>query len=143
MASGNLYVCGSLAATAARPTLWKIPIASNAMGTPVVGPSLVGGTNADCSAITEVMNGTNDYIYASVTAGGNDTGCSGACIYMFNLTGLTWGTAAVANAGLAAAGGTSGMVIDNISTTSGASQISCSTLTSPGNAVQASQAALK
>ncbi len=141
--SGNLYVCGSLAATAARPTLWQIPIASNAMGTPVVGPSLVGATNANCSAITEVMNGANDYIYASVSAGGTAAGCAGACIYMFNLTGLTWGTGAVANAGLAALGGTSGIIIDNISSTTGASQIYYSTLTSPGNAIQASQAALQ
>ncbi len=141
--SGNLYVCGGVAASGTYPTLWKVPINNNAMGTPIVGPRLVGNTFADCSAITEVMNGANDYIYASVTAGGNDTGCSGACIYMYNLTGLTWAPAAVANAGLAAPGGTSGIVIDNISTTLGASQIYYSTLTSPGNAVQASQAALQ
>jgi hypothetical protein len=89
------------------------------------------------------MNGANDYIYASVTANGNDTGCTGACIYMFNLTSLSWGTGAAANAGLPAPGGTSGIVIDNISSTPGASQIYYSTLTSPGNAVQASQAALQ
>lgn len=140
--SGNLYVCGGLAATASRPTLWKIPIASNVVGTPVVGPSLVSA-NANCSPVTGVMNGANEYIFTSVTAGGNDTGCTGACIYMYNLTGLTWAPAAVANAGFAATGGASGVIVDNISSTTGASQIYYSTLTSPGNAIQASQAALQ
>jgi hypothetical protein len=142
--TGNLYVCGSINATSLRPTLWKVPIANNAMGTPVVGPTLVGA-NAVCSPITEVMNGANDYIYASVTAGGNQAGCTGACIYAYNLTGLTWGTAAVPAAGLAATGGTSGIIVDNISATAGASQIYYSTIGTGtiGNAVQASQAALQ
>ena len=140
--SGNLYVCGSRTGTVARPTLWKIPITANAMGAPVIGP-LIAGANTDCSPITEVMNGANDYIYASLAAGGNQTVCAGACIYLFNLTGLTWGATAVAGAGLAATGGTSGIIIDNISATAGASQIYYSTLTSPGNAIQASQAALQ
>jgi len=141
--SGNLYVCGGLATTATRrPTLWKIPIASNVMGTPLAGLNLVAATNADCSPVTEVMNGANEYIYASVTAGGNSvTGCTtGACIYMFNL-GSAWGSAA--SAALPAPGGTSGIIIDNYSSTTGASQIYYSTLTSPGNAVQASQAGLQ
>ena len=139
--SGNLYVCGSLAATASRPTLWQIPITANAMGTPIVGPSLVSA-NANCSPITEILNGANDYLFMSVTAGGNNTGCTGACVYMYNLNGLTWDTLAVAGAGLAAAGGTSGIIVDNISSATGASQIYYSTLTNPGNAIQASQAAL-
>ncbi len=142
--TGNLYVCGSIDATSLRPTLWKVPIAGNVMGTPVVGPTLVGA-NAVCSPITEVMNGANDYIYASVTAGGNKAGCTGACIYVYNLTGLTWGTAAVPAAGLGATGGTSGIVVDNISPTAGASQIYYSTIGNGtvGNAVQASQAGLQ
>ncbi len=140
--SGNLYVCGGQATGGTYPTLWRVPINNNAMGTPIVGPRLVGNTFADCSGVTGVMNGADEYIYASVTAGGNDTGCSGACIYMYNLTGLTWGTGAVANAGLPAPGGTSGIIIDNISATAGASQVYYSTLTSPGNAIQASQAGL-
>jgi hypothetical protein len=146
--SGNLYICGALVdgSDSKKPTLWKIPITNNTMGTPVAGPVLVSTANfadaADCSPVTEVMNGTNDYIFVSVSAFGNDTGCSGACIYMFNLTGKTWNAAATANAGLAAPGGTGGIVVDNISSTTGASQIYYSTLTSPGNAVQASQGAL-
>ena len=115
------------------------------MSNAVLGPTLVSNSNADCSAITEVMNGANDYLYASVTASGNDTGCNGPCIYMFNLTGLTWGTGAAAAVGFTATGGTSGIIVDNISPTPGASQIYYSTLGAGGvgNAIQASQAGLQ
>lgn len=146
--TGNLYVCGTTSGTtiSTQPTLWKIPITNNVMGTPVVGPTLVSGT-ANCSPITEVPNGANDYIYVSVNALGNKTGCTGSatigCVYMFNLTGLIWGTGINANAGIQATGGAGGIIIDNVSATTGASQIYYSTLTSPGNAVQASQAALQ
>lgn len=143
--TGNLYVCGSLAdgSQSRRPTLWKIPITANVMGIPVVGPALVGAVNTgECSPITDVMNGTNNYLFMSVPANGNDTGCAGACIYMYNLTGIAWGPAATASAGLPAAGGTGGIVIDNTSLTTGASEVYYSTLTSPGSAVQASQAGL-
>lgn len=152
--TGKLYVCGgSLAGTAAqaRPTLWQIPITSNAMGSPVVGPLLVGA-NTNCSPVTEISDGTNDYLFVSVIASGTATGCTGACVYMYKNvlsgslwgnTSVAWGTTVVPNAGLTATGGASGMIIDNISSTTGASQIYYSTLTSPGNAIQASQAALQ
>ncbi len=141
--SGNLYICGGATATSLRPTLWKIAITQASMGTPAAGPLLVNG-NAVCSPVTEIMNGTNDYIYASVTASGSKSACTGACIYEFNLTGLTWGTGVNPNAGLSAPGGTGGIIVDNISaTTGGASQVYYSTLSSPGNAIQASQAGLQ
>jgi hypothetical protein len=146
--SGNLYACGSLSdgTDSKKPTLWRIPIVNNVMQTPVLGPTMVTNVDiddsADCSPITMVMNGANEYLFVSVNALGNSTGCSGACIYMFNLTGKTWNAAATANAGLPAPGGTSGIVVDNVSSATGASQIYYSTLSNPGNAVQASQAGL-
>lgn len=157
--SGNLYVCGGLQdatySDSKKPTLWKIPIVNNGFGSPVEGPSLVGALpysnkEANCSPVTEIMNGADEFIYASVTAWGTTTGCNGntvatACVYMYKIAGsgaITWNNAAAATAGLPAAGGTGGIIVDNISTTTGASQIYYSTLTSPGNAVQASQAAL-
>ena len=148
--SGFLYVCGSSAggASSRQPSLWRIPITNNGMGAAVFGQQLVSGDTADasggggsCSPITDVQNGGNNYIYLSVPELGNRTGCAGACIYVYNLTGITWGTTN-AIAGLAAPGGTSGIVIDNVSATSGASQIYYSTMTSPGGAIHASQAAL-
>jgi hypothetical protein len=149
--TGNLYVCAGSTASARRPTLWRIPIAANAMGTPLAGAVLTSADTADasggvgtCSPITDVQNGANNYIFMSVPQLGNQTGCVGSCMYMFNLTGVTlanW-TARTAVAGLTAAGGTSGIVIDNSSAVVGASQIYYMTLTNPGDAIQASQAAL-
>lgn len=89
--SGNFYICGALAdgSDSKKPTLWTIPIVNNTMGTPVAGPVLVSTAvftdTADCSPVTEVMNGSNDYIFASVSALGNTTGCTGACVYMFQV----------------------------------------------------------
>jgi hypothetical protein len=119
------------------------------MGAAVAGPTLVSGDTSDasggggtCSPITDVQNGANNYIFVSVPELGNRTGCTGSCMYMFNLTGIAWSGTTNATAGLTAPGGTGGIVIDNISATAGASQIYYSTLTSPGGAIQASQAAL-
>ncbi len=144
--SGFLYVCGSIAANnnSQRPTLWRIPVTGNTLGTPVAGPTLVNANAGECSPVAEVANGTHDYIFTSVPAGGSATGCTGACVYMYDLSTIgTWGTGVAPSAALAAAGGTGGIIIDNISSTGGASQVYYSTLTSPGNAIQASQAALQ
>jgi hypothetical protein len=156
--TGNLYVCGALPSgtDSKKPVLWRIPITNNVMSTTaVVGPTLVTVANpngidantADCSPITEVMNGANEYIYVSVSYLGNKTGCTLSCIYMLRTVSggvaVPWTTTTPVVAGLPAPGGTSGIIVDNISSTTGASQIYYSTLTSPGNAVQASQAALQ
>jgi hypothetical protein len=146
--TGFLYVCGSLSTTASqRPTLYRIPITANTMAanSAVIGPKLVQNPNGECSPITEVMNGANDYIFVSVPGGGLAVnGCTGACMYMFNLTGITWNTNTAATAALPAAGGTSGIVVDNVvSGTTGAAQVYYMTLTSPGTVVQASQAGLQ
>jgi hypothetical protein len=145
--SGFLYVCSSQATFAARTTLWRIPIAANVMGTPVSGPQLTTNTGAGpCSPPMEISDGTNDYLFTSVSANGNRSGCSGACVYMYDITSIAagnWKMGLQSTAGLAAPGGTGGIIFDNISTVAGASQVYYSTLTSPGNAIQASQAALQ
>ncbi len=46
---------------------------------------LSSGT-AQPSPVTEIDNGSTDYIFTSVSAGGNQTGCTGACIYSWNTT---------------------------------------------------------
>jgi hypothetical protein len=158
--SGNLFVCGSepTGATSQRPTLWRIPITNNVMGTAEAGPTLVSGDSGDCSPVTEIVNGVNDYIFVSTTQTITDPGrnrppvmggcgVAGTCtVFMLNLTGKAWNTSATANATLPASGGTGGIIIDNVSITPGASQIYFSNLGisgNPGNAVQASQAALQ
>ena len=105
-------------------------------------------TNATAvgSPVTEIFNGS-DYIFFSVTAGGSQSTCTGPCVYSYTVTSAP---AATISAGLAAAGGTSGIIIDNVATTpTGASQVYFSTLgsqscagVSGGCAVQASQSGL-
>jgi hypothetical protein len=166
--TGNLWTCASNGNTAApEPKLMQ-----NAMSAFVPTGDIIGiagntinpltSAAATCSPVTEIFGsagGTDDYIFLSVTANGNLTACTGACLYNFvvstNGTTTTVPTAATgATAGLAATGGSSGIIMDNISTTAGASQIYFSSLlneTCAGNgttgngtggcAVQASQAA--
>jgi hypothetical protein len=98
-------------------------------------------TTAICSPVSEIWGsngGTNDYIYLSVSKTGISMGvpaCAGACLYNFIVA--TGGTAAspgtlsaptTATAGLAAANGTTGIIIDNTSTTTGESQIYYTTM---------------
>ena len=106
--------------------------------------------------------GTNDYIYLSVSNTGTSMGspaCAGACLYNFIVatggTATTPGTLSApttATAGLAAANGTTGIIIDNTAATNGESQIYYTTMstqscanagtTTTGNcAVQTSQTA--
>jgi hypothetical protein len=84
------------------------------------------GGGAACSPITEIKNGAVDRIFVSV--GNNDalgTGCGGnGCLYSFDISGAfpTNATAAFPTP-LAAAGGTSGIVVDNVSAGTQASSI--------------------
>jgi hypothetical protein len=143
--TGGLYVCGSQAGATTTPTLWKIPITNNSMGAPVIGPKLAGGGRT-CSPVMEVKNGSNDFIFMSVDGGAiGSTACGGACIFAYNLTGLTWGTAITPDSSLnvsGGTGGTGGIIIDGMAATTGASQIYYATRNTPGNAVQASQSGL-
>jgi hypothetical protein len=138
--SGNIYACGNAGGD---PTLYRIPIASNAFGTVSTGPVLTTAATT-CSPVTEFENGTTDRAYLSVRASGKTAApisCPAAagCLMSFTLgaTTPTGTTAAVMESG-----GTSGIVIDNSATTpTGASQIYFSTL-GGATAIQASQAAL-
>ncbi len=86
------------------------------------------GTASACSPITEFYNGTHDWLFMSVAANGSATGCTGACLYNFNVQGA--GTTGNVTDGIAAAGGTSGISIDNSLSGAGESQIYYSTLSS-------------
>ena len=137
--SGNLYVCGNAGGD---PTLYRIPINSNAFGTVSTGPVLTTGA-ATCSPVTEFENGSTDRAYLSVTAAGKTASpiscpTASGCLMSFTLGATTpTGTAAA----VAESGGTSGIVVDNSAATSGASQIYFSTLTG-ATAIQAAQAGL-
>jgi hypothetical protein len=148
--TGNLYACVNGA-------LYRIPM-STFSGTGTVTASRYNtmvntvSSAATCSPVTEFYNGTQDWLFMSVTANGNATGCTGACLYNFNVQGA--GTTGTVTDGLSAAGGTSGIIIDNSLSGPGESQIYYTTLanqactgngttgTGTGNcAIQASQSA--
>ena len=97
-------------------------------------------TTAKCSPVSEIWGsdaGTNDYIYLSVsnTGAALGTACTRACLYNFVVatggtatTPGTLSTPGAATAGIAAANGTTGIIIDNTSTTTGESQIYYTTM---------------
>ena len=125
--TGELYVCGNTGNGSngqGNPKLYGIAITTNTMGTVSSGLTLTSGA-ATCSPVTEVFNGSNDWLFLSVTANGNLTGCNGAggaagCVYNFNAES---GVPSAATAGIAATSGASGIIIDNVVNNTGASQI--------------------
>src|SRR5208337_2412015 len=139
--SGNIYACGNAGGD---PTLYRIPIASNAFGTVSTGPVLTTAATT-CSPVTEFENGATDRAYLSVRASGKTAApiscpTAAGCLMSFTLgTTLPVTTPAGTTGTATETGGTSGIVIDNSSTTTGASQIYFSTL-GGATAIQAAQA---
>jgi len=88
------------------------------------------GTTAATHANGATVDDIQDWIFLGVSANGiAATGCTAgsACLYNFLITAA--GTSGTATAGLAVSGGSSGTIVDNTSTTTGASQIYFSSLT--------------
>jgi len=150
--TGDLYVCAD---PGGAPILYRVPITSNAISTPVTVATLSSSTTATCSPVTEFYNTTTttDWLFVGPSADGSLTGCSGTtgaagCIYSFNATSAL-GSSTAPSAGLAATGGPSGIVVDNIGAASSTTaNVYYSTLTNQscttsggtgGCAVQASQ----
>ncbi|HET6929642.1 MAG TPA: hypothetical protein VFI45_04925, partial [Candidatus Acidoferrum sp.] len=154
--TGNLYVCGNPGGNA---TLYRIPIAANVVGTPSAMATAMSTASTICSPITEVSNGTTDWIFVSVQASPNllpPISCpalASGCVMSFNVTAGTTPTATTATA--AAAGGTSGIVIDNVSASAQASSLyftylsnsaigaTCNGVTGVGCAVKLTQSGLQ
>lgn len=168
--TGNLYSVGGNGNN--EPKLMETPITTAGIANTSIACANSGGlpncsdlrcannidnpvTNAAAagSPVTEILNGSTDYIFASVTASGNLTHCSGACLYSWNVASKL-GSGAAPLAGGNVTGGTSGIIIDNTDGTTGASEIYFSTLanatcttsgnvgaTNTGCAIQAAQSA--
>jgi hypothetical protein len=110
----------------------------------------LGSTAATHLISQSVIIPAVDYIYMSVTAGGNTAAqaltCTGACLYSYPVgtsAGAFTGATAPANA-VTEAGGTSGVIIDNDDTSiAGTEQIYFSTLSAAAanNGIQTSQSA--
>jgi hypothetical protein len=116
------------------------------------------GTTAAAHSSGAAVANVHDWLFVSVASGGNKTGCTGACLYSFNVTGGA--LPADATAGLVSASGTSGIIVDNAvgaGSLPGASQVyftplgaqtcvgngTTGNLASSGCAIQASQAGLQ
>jgi hypothetical protein len=138
--TGNLWTCS---ANGGEPRLSYTPLQASGSIVPAgdvigIASTAIGSLTtaaAACSSVTEFYGsngGTNDYIFASVTAHGNaGAGCSGSCLYNFIVStdGITESTPSTAAASIAAAGGTSGIIVDNdLPTADGESQIYYTTL---------------
>ena len=126
--SGYLWVCDPV--TSSAPGLMYVGIQSDGGIVPSGQVAGLGsadlsslGGSATCSSVTENWgsDGTsNDYIFLSVTASGNQSACAGACLYNFVVG--TGGTAtepgtflapSSPTGGFSTPGGSSGIVIDN------------------------------
>lgn len=84
------------------------------------------GTTAAAHTSGAAVTDITDWVYMSVTAGGNDAACTGACVYSYDVT--SGSLPAAATAGINATGGSSGIIIDNSALTTGASQVYYTTL---------------
>jgi len=154
--TGNLYVVGGTGT--ANNTLYQIPITSNSMGSPNTGPGLsTNYSNGLFSAglqLTEIYTGSNDYVFTSVLSYGAPGECTSSaasgCVMGFDVTSGSISTSITPTGATTEAEGTSGIIIDNIVTSSpaGASNIyystlgnqTCGTGGSGGCAIQISQA---
>jgi hypothetical protein len=148
--SGYLWTCAATGTPAPKLDYTNMSAfvpSGNVIGNATDAIKPLTSTGATCSPVTEIWGtggGTNDYIFLSVSGNGNisdGSTCTGACVYNFLVatggtatTGGTESTPSAATAGLAAASGSSGIIIDNTSSSTGASEIYFSSLANGASA---------
>jgi hypothetical protein len=144
-----LYIAGNDSAVSNHPpALYRIGFNSAWLmnSLPTTGPlDLATNTaNVDSSAVTEFYNSTTnkEYLFVGVSNACGATGISGGCIRSLDITNNGWPLAtSLNNVVLAAGGGTSGIIVDNVSNAREASSVYYVTMT--GNTlVKATQAGL-
>ena len=155
--TGHMYVVGNTGP--ANNTLYQISIAANVMSTtstagPVVALNYTGGYYAAGLGVTEFFNGSIDYIFLSTIAFSNDSGCGATpsiaigCVVGFDVTSGTISPSTLPTGSSPAAGGASGIIVDNAGSAAGESNIYFSALAnqtcltsggSSGCAIQISQ----
>jgi hypothetical protein len=145
--AGHMYVCGKDSANGNRPAVYRLNFTAAAALLTGVGSALTGLATADgeaCSPVTEIDNPNGggagierDWIFFSIGNSANPanpipagSGCRitiKGCVISIDVTGNpTWPPTTVTNAVSVptnAAGGTSGMIVDNVSTAGQASNI--------------------
>ena len=164
--TGHLYVCSNSGANSGpssglvadnQPTLKRISF--NSDGTMAVvdaGTLLLAAAATTCSPVTEILNGTTDWMFFSVQASGSPAACAASgCVMSASVpTASPFTFPVTVAAALPERGGTSGIVIDNVSSAGQASSIyfsilknstaalRCGGTTGVGCAVKATQAGL-
>jgi len=135
--TGWLYVCGNggtSGATANYALLERIAVTNGKLGAAVDSTQwLASSASARCDSITEFYDAPNgssvgavDYLFFGVEASGaTGTACAGnGCVYAVTVTNGTLTVPPTAGTGAVnASGGTSGIVVDNDSTSTGAASI--------------------
>jgi hypothetical protein len=157
--TGHMYVVGNTGP--ANNTLYQISITADVMSTistagPVVAQNYTSGYYAAGLGVTEFFNGSIDYIFLSTIAFSNDSGCGATpsitigCVVGFNVTSGTISPLTLPTGSSPAAGGASGIIVDNAGSAAGESNIYFSALSnqtcltsggSSGCAIQISQSA--
>jgi len=144
-----LYVAGNEpTGSNHQPALYRIGFNSSWLmnSSPTTGPLDLATNTAsvDGSAVTIFNNTTlgKEYLFVGVSNACQSTGITGGCVRSLDITNGVWPSATLNNVVLAAAGGTSGVTVDNASGLNEASSVYYITMT--GNTlVKATQAALK
>jgi hypothetical protein len=167
--AGHMYVCGPAAGASNNiPTLYQIAVSTTGvLGTVSTGPALASSTTGPplCSPVTEFFNSSQtgsgihsagtDWIFLSVTNYGvtaSPVSCAAntGCLVSFDVTSGVMSSSTLTAATRNEAGGTSGIIVDGSSASTGASQVYFTPLTSMvcgtsgtgGCAIQASQSGL-
>jgi hypothetical protein len=125
--TGNLYACSSTTSAGNPSTIWSIPITAGVMGTTASAGPEVTTDKEECSPLNEIYNTSQgiDWLFVGAPKNCASGGSSTGCVMSFTLTN---GPPAVFNNTAAENGGTSGIVVDNISTSGQASSLYFSTL---------------
>jgi len=157
--TGHLYVMGNTGA--ANNRLYQLSIDANVMSTtsvagPVVAQNYTEGYYAAGLNVSEFFNSGTDYLFLSTVAFSNDSGCGATpslligCVVGFNVTSGSISGSTLPTGSSPAAGGASGIIVDNSALSAGASNIYFSALSnqtcptsggSSGCAIQISQSA--
>jgi hypothetical protein len=157
--TGHMYVVGNTGP--ANNTLYQIAITGNVMSTtptagPVVAQNYTNGYYASGLNLTEFFNSGTDYIFLSTIAFSNYSGCGTTpsinigCVVGFDVTSGAISGLTLPTGSSSAAGGASGIIVDNAGSATGESNIYFSALSnqtcttsggSSGCAIQISQSA--
>ncbi len=122
--TGVLYVCGNNNSNTST-RLFGLAMTSGVLGTST-GLFNLGSSTGQCSPLTEIVNGATEWLFVGVPGtcafGGSTTGC----IMSFDITNPLTSTSTPVSTAVSA-GGTSGIVVDNVSADGHASSLYYST----------------